>query len=203
MKVGRPSRKLDRHYTYADYRTWPDDERWELIRGVAWNMSPAPSVPHQRVSRELAAVIGAFLGERDTPCEMLAAPMDVFLPADPGQPEDEVDNVVQPDIVVVCDQARVKRRGVWGAPDWIIEILSPHTTRKDMGEKLDLYEERGVREYWIVDPGNRCVQVYRPVGSSYGEPEVHVSPAIVPSATLPGLHVPLAGLFRTAWAGMD
>jgi Uma2 family endonuclease len=202
MKVGLPARKADRHYTYGDYRTWPDDERWELIHGVAWNMSPAPGLPHQRVSGELHGRIRDFLRAHGTRCEVFAAPVDVFLPGRPDQPDDEVDTVVQPDIVVLCGRPSITQRGVWGAPEWLIEILSPHTSRKDMKEKLELYEAHGVQEYWIVDPGNRYVHVYRLEGSRYGEPSVHVEPAVVPSATIEGLEIPLAQLFKTAWAGL-
>jgi len=127
---------------------------------------------------------------------VLAAPVDVFLPQTPDQPEDEVDTVVQPDIVVVCDAAKVGRKAVRGAPDWLIEILSPHTSRKDMKEKLELYEESGIREYWIVDPGNRYVHVYRLTESGYGELVVHVENAEAESATCPGLRIPLGPLFR-------
>jgi Uma2 family endonuclease len=199
MKMGLPAMKLDRHYTYADYRTWPDDERWELIHGVAWNMSAAPATGHQRISALLLARIHAFLGAG--PCEVLAAPVDVFLPADPDQPEDDVDTVVQPDIVVFCDPAKATVRGIRGAPDWVIEILSPYTSRKDMKEKLELYEESGVKEYWILDPGNRYVHVYRLGETGYGEPAVHVEPAVVESATCEGLSFPLAEVFRATGLG--
>jgi Uma2 family endonuclease len=200
MKVGSPAMKLDRHYTYADYKTWPDDERWELIHGVAWNLSAAPTLGHQRLSRFLMARIEPHL--RSGPCEVLAAPVDVFLPADPDQPEDEVDTVVQPDIVVFCDPAKATPRGVWGAPDWVIEILSPYTSRKDMKERLELYQESDVKEYWIIDPGNRYVHVYRLGDTGYGEPAILVEPAVVDSATCQGLAFPLAEVFRAADLGV-
>jgi Uma2 family endonuclease len=145
------------------------------------------------------ARIKAFV--RDGPCEVLAAPVDVFLPARPDQPEDDVDTVVQPDIVVFCDPEKATPRGIWGAPDWVIEILSPYTSRKDMKEKLELFEESGVKEYWIVDPGNRYVHVYRLGESGYGEPTICVEPAVVPSATCAGLTIPLAEVFRSVSAG--
>jgi Uma2 family endonuclease len=199
MKVGVPARKIDRRYTYADLCSWPEDERWELIHGVAWNMSAAPAIGHQRISMELASSIHAFL--EGCACEVLAAPVDVFFPSRPDEPEAEVDTVVEPDIVVVCDPAKVTPRGIWGAPDWLIEILSPYTSRKDMKEKLELYEEGGVREYWIVDPGNRYVHVYRLEQSRYGEPTVYLEAAAVPSATCEGFAIPLAELFRIASGG--
>jgi Uma2 family endonuclease len=132
---------------------------------------------------------------------MSAAPLDVFLPADPDQPEDNVDTVVQPDIVVFCDPAKATPRGIWGAPDWLIEILSPYTSRKDMKEKLELYEESGVKEYWIVDPGNRYVHVYRLGESGYREPAVFVDPAVVASATCAGLTFPLTEVLKAASVG--
>jgi Uma2 family endonuclease len=199
MKMGLPARKMDRHYTYADYRSWPDDERWELIHGEAWNMSAAPSTGHQGVVVDLVTRIHAFL--HDGPCRVLPSPVDVFFPQHPDQPEDEVDTVVQPDIVVFCDPEMARPRGVWGAPDWIVEILSPHTSRRDMKEKLELYEQSGVKEYWIVDPGNRYIHVCRLGESGYGEPGIFVEPAVAGSATCPGLEIPLVELFRAASPG--
>jgi Uma2 family endonuclease len=192
--VGLPQRKADRVYTYRDYRSWPDDERWELIHGEAWNMSPAPSGNHQRLVLFLARAIGNRLEGHQ--CELLISPLDVFLPASPDQDEDDVDTVVQPDLLVTCDPAKDIPKGVWGAPDWVIEILSPYTTRKDVSVKLALYEEKGVREYWIVDPGNRCAHVYRQTGQGrFGEPAIHEEPANITSATCPGVTVKLRELF--------
>jgi Uma2 family endonuclease len=202
MKVGLPARKLDRRYTYGDYCTWPDDERWELIRGVAWNMSPAPSVPHQRVVYDLFGLIRDFLKEHPGPCQALGSPVDVFFPDRQDQPEDDVDTVVQPDIVVVCDPAKVRRNGVHGSPDWVIEVLSPHTSPKDMREKLEVYETGGVKEYWIVDPGNLAVHVYELSDGRYGEAAIREEPDVVPGATLRGFNIPLRDLFRAAWEGM-
>lgn len=200
--MGLPARKVDRRYTYGDYRSWPEDERWELIRGVAWNMSPSPSVPHQALMVELAGIIREFLREHRGSCRVLSAPVDVFFPDRPDQPEDDVDTVVQPDIVVVCDPAKVRRNGIHGAPDWVIEVLSPHTSSKDMREKLEVYEGGGVGEYWIVDPGNRYVHVYLLQRGSYGQPTLHLEPVVVRCATLEGLAVHLGDLFRIAWAGL-
>jgi len=95
-------------------------------------------------------------------CELLISPLDVFLPASPDQDEDDVDTVVQPDLLVTCDPAKDIPKGVWGAPDWVIEILSPYTGKKDLNEKFALYEKHWVFEYWVVDPGNRWVHIYRP-----------------------------------------
>jgi Uma2 family endonuclease len=192
--VGLPAKKDDRLYLYRDYRTWPEDERWELIDGVAWNMSPAPSMAHQALSMELGYAIRSFLGK--SVCRVFAAPFDVLLPESPGQAEDDVPNVVQPDLAVICDPSRLRPFGCKGPPDWIVEILSPFTSRRDMVEKLSLYERHGVREYWVVDPGNRYIHVYvRGEGGRYPDPELYVGAATVRSAVCPGFELRLEKLF--------
>jgi Uma2 family endonuclease len=192
--VGLPLKKTDRRYTYGDARTWPDDERWELIEGEAWNMSPAPSASHQGLVIALAARIYAHLKGRE--CRVFPAPFDVLLPATPGQEEDDVDTVVQPDVSVICDRAKITERGCRGAPDWVIEILSPYTAAKDMRVKRDLYERHGVREYWIVDDNDRCVHVLLRGGDGrFGEPETHVGDATLRSMVCDGLEMRLADLF--------
>ncbi len=158
-KMGLPLKKTDRHYTCGDYRTRPDDERWELIEGEAWNISPAPSSSHQGLATGLAARI--YMHLRGSACRAFIAPFDVLLPESPGQDDDQVDTVVQPGVSVICDRSKITPRGCRGAPDPAIEILSPYTAAKDMRVKRDLYERHGVPEYWIVDIGNRCVHVHR------------------------------------------
>ena len=199
-KMGVPIRKADRHYTYRDYREWPEGERWELIDGVAYDMSPAPSVNHQRLVPRLWAQIDLQL--RGTPCEALTAPVDVFLPADPGAAEDDVDTVVQPDVLVVCDRSRIRPNGIWGPPDLVIEITSPWTAKKDLAEKFDVYERAGVREYWVVDPGNRSVVVYplEPPAQGparYGSGRVYAEPGKVLSAAVLGVEVDFAEAFAS------
>ena len=152
-----PAIKNDRHYTYAEYRSWPDDERWELIDGVAYSMSPAPTRTHQGFVVELVRQIQNQLD--DKPCRLYVAPFDVRLPT-ASEADEQTDTVVQPDIAVICDPSKLDEKGCRGAPDWIIEILSPFTSRKDMAVKFELYRRHGVREYWIVEPGSKYVQVY-------------------------------------------
>jgi len=156
--MGIPKIKNDQIYTYNDYVLWPDDERWELIDGVAWNMSPAPSRKHQKVSRILSTKIDNFL--MNGKCEFYAAPFDVTFPDFSGQELSDVRTVVQPDLSVICDPGKLTDKGCSGAPDLIIEILSPYTSKKDLNEKFRLYEREGVREYWIVDHESRYVQVF-------------------------------------------
>jgi Uma2 family endonuclease len=157
--MGAPQKRAERSFTYGDYRGWRADERWEIIAGTAFAMSPAPGREHQAVVRELLVQIGAFL--RGKRCRVYPAPFDVRLPETPGQDDDQVPNVVQPDLVVVCDRRKLDERGCRGAPDWVIEVLSPVTALRDLREKHALYEKHGVREYWIVDPAHRVVLVHR------------------------------------------
>ena len=158
-------RQLEEQFTYGDYRIWPDDERWELIDGVAYDMSPAPGFRHQLVSSELVTLFGTHL--RNSPCRVLAAPFDVRLPQG-DEADDDIDTVVQPDIVVVCDRNKLDEKGCRGAPDLVIEILSLHTAHKDLNEKFLLYERAGVKEYWIVHSLDRTVIVFRRDSDSFG-----------------------------------
>jgi len=143
------ARKDDLHYTYSDYIKWEDDKRWELINGVPFLMS-APSRQHQSISRNLVVQLGVMLKGR--PCEVFHAPFDVRLDADTSD-----DTVVQPDIIVICDSDKLDATGCIGAPDFIIEILSPSTKTRDKNEKFDLYRRVGVKEYWIVEPETKKV----------------------------------------------
>ena len=192
--MGEPALKDDRVYRYGEYRTWLDDERWELIDGVAYNMSPAPSMAHQALSTELVLAIGTFL--RKGVCRVFAAPFDVLLPETPGQAEDDVANVVQPDLTVICDPTKLRSFGCFGAPDWVIEILSPWTSRRDMAEKHSLYERHGVKEYWVIDPGNRYVHVYV-FGEDrrYPAPRLCMGKVAVASTVCPGFELRLEELF--------
>lgn len=169
---GTSAIKLDLRYTYADYRTWPDDERWELIDGKAcplYGMSPAPRPQHQKRVGKLYAQLDAFFEGKA--CQPFLSPIDVFLSTTKESLED-ADRVVQPDLLVVCDPTKVTDEGIIGAPDFIIEILSPGTADRDLTEKPMLYEEHGVREYWIVNPETLEVFIYRMNGGSYGLPGV-------------------------------
>ena len=181
------------HYTYGDYLHWPGEIRCELIDGVIYDMSPAPTVRHQEVLVELVAQAQAAL--RDGPCQVLVAPLDVRLPHE-DEADEVIDTVVRPDLVVVCDESKLDRHGCRGAPDWVVEILSPSTSAKDQVAKRKLYERSGVREYWIVHPEEGVLTVYLlddqgryPVSRTYetkGASEV---------AVLPGLSIEWGRLF--------
>lgn len=187
----RPEKKK---FTYGDYLTWPEDERWELIDGEAFAMTPAPSVLHQRVVREILTQINPLL--RHGPCEIFAAPFDVRLP-EAGEADKEIVTVVQPDLAIICDPAKLDDQGCRGAPDMIIEIISPSTAARDQIYKVALYEKHGVREYWLVHPTDRLVTIRRLEASGrYGLPQIHEAKGRLPVATLPGLEIDLDEVFR-------
>jgi len=186
-------------FTYSDYLKWPDEERWELIYGEAWDMSPAPNRKHQRISGKLFFQIEDFLKDKD--CYVYNAPFDVKLPEngkDNAKKDNdrETDTVVQPDLLVVCDKSKLDDAGCKGAPDWIIEILSPSTAVKDLINKYQLYEARGVKEYWIIDPSNNYLTVYLlDVSGKYFRSGVYSSDSNVSSSTLPELTIDLSPVF--------
>jgi Uma2 family endonuclease len=156
-RMGDPALSPHERFTYRHYKTWPDEERWELIDGQAWSMSPAPSRWHQELLGKLYLIIATFL--KGKPCRVYLAPFDVLLPKG-DEPEEEIDTVVQPDVLVFCDAGKLTKAGATGAPDLAIEIISPSTSKKDQREKFDLYERRGVREYWVVDPRGKWLCRY-------------------------------------------
>ena len=143
-------------YSYADYVTWPDGERWEIIGGEAWNMTPAPTTKHQRIVVSLTLVLGAQVEKAG--CIPFVSPTDAVL---------DDHNVVQPDFLVVCDKAKVTPANIRGAPDLIVEVLSPATRIRDMREKRKLYECFGVREYLIFHPEDEMVERFRLVAGRY------------------------------------
>lgn len=150
-------------HTLEEWRSWPEGERWELIDGVAYSMSPAPSIRHQQVSISLFNGLTRFLEE--SPCAPFYAPVDVFLS---DALADLADTVVQPDILVVCEEARIEEDGVHSAPDFIAEILSPATGYRDLNGKRMLYERARVCEYWLVSPDTGSVFCYALKGDRYG-----------------------------------
>ncbi len=182
--------KLDKKFSYADYLSWPDDERWEIIKGVAYDMSPAPAREHQRVSAIIFAKIYNFLSNKK--CEVYFAPFDVRLGETKDEADEEIETVVQPDIVVICDQNKLDKRGCLGAPDITVEILSPSTSYKDQTEKLLLYEKHGVKEYWIVNPDAKYAMIYCLEGVKYGKPEYLTENDILESRALEGLKINLS-----------
>ena len=169
--MGYPNRKENNSYTYKDYLEWPEDERWELIEGVAYNMTPSPSRSHQKISAALFNAIYQYLKGKN--CEVYYAPFDVLLP-EGDEENNKIKTVVQPDIVVICDPSKLEEKGCKGSPDLIMEILSPSTASIDYISKLNLYEKNQVSEYWIIHPMDKIVMVYRLLeNGNYGRAEVY------------------------------
>ncbi|HIJ80509.1 MAG TPA: Uma2 family endonuclease [Desulfuromonadales bacterium] len=186
------------HFTYADYLTWDDDKRWELIAGQAFCMSPAPGRQHQELSVALSHYLYSWL--LDKPCKVYAAPFDVrLIEAKEHAADDYIDTVVQPDIVVVCDPKKLDDKGCIGAPDLIIEILSPSTTRMDMTVKFELYQRHGVKEYWIIHPNDQTVLVFKRLETGlYGVPDRYCADDTIPVTLLGDLQLDLTKVFLPA-----
>lgn len=151
--------KKERRYTYKDYLTWPENERWEIIDGVVYNMTPAPKVRHQRIVSRIDYEFTIKLKE----CLHFVAPTDVVF---------DEQNVVQPDLFVICDKSKVTEDNIQGTPDLIIEVVSPGTEVKDRREKKDIYERFGVKEYIIVFPEREYVERYCLKENKYGSSEI-------------------------------
>jgi Uma2 family endonuclease len=181
-----PQPNQNERYTYADYCTWDENERWELINGVAYAMS-TPVQAHQETLTGLFGQLYNFL--KGKPCKVFVAPFSVRLNAD------EADNtVVEPDLMVVCDEKKLDGKGVVGAPDFVIEIISPSSVRRDRIIKYNLYRDAGVKEYWIVDPEYKTLQACilkdgQYILTAYGEED------IAPVSILPGCEINLNDVF--------
>jgi len=181
--MGLPQRDTI-HHTYADYLGWPEDVRYELIDGVAYLMAPAPAREHQEVVTEISRQAANALEGK--PCRPYVAPFDVRLPK--GDESDELtDTVVQPDVLVVCDRSKLDARGLRGAPDWVVEVLSPTTAAHDQTLKLAAYERARVPEVWLVHPSDRVLTVYRLDGAAYGRPAIQELEGETEVGSVPGL----------------
>jgi len=181
-----PARKEGcQRFTWHDYLTWPSEERWEVIDGKAYDMSPSPTERHQAIIVNLIVQIKERLKGR--PCRVYAAPLDVYF--------DEY-NFVQPDVFVVCDINKIRER-IFGAPDLIIEVLSFFTAIKDRREKKDLYEKFGVQEYIIVHPDEQYIERFLLKEGRYGEPDLFSPQEVFSSGILDGVEIPLWEIFET------
>jgi Uma2 family endonuclease len=175
------------HHTYGEYLTWPDDERYELINGIAYvKEPPAPLRVHQEVAAALHLQVGLALEGK--PYRAYFAPFDVRLPR-ADEADEQVDTVVQPDILVVCDLGKLDDRGMRGAPEWLAEILSPSTACHDQIIKLPVYERSGVREVWLVHPTRRTGSIYRLEAGRYGSPLVLELTGRTAISALPGVSI--------------
>ena len=150
-EYGNPNKKQG-EYTLEDYYALPDEQRVELIDGVFYDMS-SPRIVHQDISYVIHSAIADYIKKNKGKCKAFFAPVDVQLDCDDK-------TMVQPDVLVVCDRSKIKGFGIFGAPDFLVEILSKSTRKKDMTIKLYKYQQAGVREYWIVDPYKKCLIIY-------------------------------------------
>ena len=190
-----PQIKTDERFSYADYLTWDDDQRWELIDGQAYCMTPAPTRWHQKWLGNLYLQFANFL--QNKPCEVYIAPFDVRFPDHHDDSDEDIFTVVQPDLVVFCDKNRLDDRGAKGAPDLVVEIISPGTSRRDITVKFELYQRHGVREYWILYPNERHLQLYKLAEDNrYGSPQFFGASESVPVPLLGDFTVDLAQVFR-------
>lgn len=173
-----------RRYTYADYLTWPEGERWELIDGVPYLMSPAPGVSHQAIVFQMAGQLQNGLANHH--CKGFLSPIDVRLSVE-EEAADGVESVVQPDLLVVCDRRKIDKRGIRGAPDFVIEVISPGSAIRDEIEKVALYEKHGVREYWVIHPDDRLITIRRQDGPGHFQPPRFMeAKGAIPVAVLDG-----------------
>ena len=186
------------HYTFADCLTWGESERIEIINGEAVMMAP-PTRIHQEILMELSRQLANFLEGKK--CKVYPAPFAVRLFEKDGDTPEDVDTMVEPDISVVCDHDKLDKHGCKGAPDLVVEVLSPSTQRHDRLVKLDLYQRAGVREYWIVDPDSSTVQVFM-LKAGYLHPhEVYSEKDIAKVNVLDGCFIELAKVFPNDKAG--
>jgi len=185
---------LNAQYTYADYLTWQFQERVELLHGKIREMS-APNRVHQGISLNLSRLFANALWK--SPCKVYAAPFDVRLTPFSQVKNTAVVTVVQPDLCVICDPAKLDDKGCIGAPDLVIEILSPGNSKTEMKDKFDLYEEAGVLEYWIVFPGERSVQIFNlNEEGRYIGLQPNIESDIVTTPIIPGREVDLKDVFN-------
>jgi len=179
-----PAEKGSGTYTWSDYRTWPDDQRWELVAGEAYAMSPSPRRQHQTILRQLTGkFIDYFDGRR---CEFMPSPFDVRL-------SDR--DVVQPDLMVVCDPEQFCDTHVEGPPTLVIEILSPSSLTHDRVRKFNLYERSGVQEYWIVTPHPALIEIFLLGNGRYHLAAGFSKRDTLTSPTFPELSFPLSEIF--------
>ena len=185
---------LTKQYTYADYLKWQFKERLELIKGYIYKMSPAPSRRHQAIVWNLNGLIWNHL--KNHPCQAYAVPFDVRLPIRDKKSNQEITTVLQPDICVICDLSKLDDRGCLGAPDLVIEVLSPGNTPREMSQKFNVYEESGVREYWIFYPEYEHVNIFLldESGKFVGQ-HPKVNGDILQSAVFPNLAINLSEVF--------
>ncbi len=182
-------------YSYADYLSWKIEQALELIKGKIFKMA-APNTMHQDIALAITLLLGNHF--KSHPCKLYIAPFDVrlFDKKKPLKADKDVFTVIQPDLCIICDLQKIDKNGCLGAPDLMIEILSPGNSKREMKIKKDLYAEAGVREYWIVDPTSETVTRFNlETEDNYGRPLIFVSDEVMPSIIFPDFNLILSELF--------
>ena len=193
MAQAKRKAKTEKTFTYADYCTWPETVCCELIDGVVFDMTPGPVRQHSLISGNLFRQLRNFFEGKAN--EVHAAPFDVRLPKK-NERDEEIDTVVQPDIVVVCDETKLDDKGCRGAPDLVVEILSPSTASRDHITKKALYEKHGAKEYWVVSPTDRTLIVYRQAPDGrFAEALLFADADVIKVTLFPGLEIDLQKVF--------
>jgi Uma2 family endonuclease len=190
-KVEEPDPSVS--YTYADYLQWKFEERLELFRGRIFKLA-APNTRHQQISRNLFLPVATFL--KNKTCQVFSAPFDVRLPVKNRKKDNEVTTVVQPDMCIICDESKIDARGCCGAPDLVVEILSPGNSHKEVKLKFELYEEAGVKEYWIIYPEEESLAVFLlNENARYNGATLYAGKDQVFSKAIPGLMIDTKEIF--------
>lgn len=190
--MGMPEEK--RKYSYAEYMFLDEDFLCEVLDGEIISMSPSPTPKHQDVVDELTAEFKMFL--RGKECMAFSSPIDVCLFAEHEMKYEEIKDWVQPDLIVVCDRSKIGEKNIIGAPDLVIEVLSPSTTKNDRLIKYKNYEKAGVREYWIVDPYHMSVEVYELNKNSFDRTGIYLKEDNVNVGILEGFSINLGNIFK-------
>ena len=181
-------------YSYANYLNWLFDDRVELIKGKIFKMSPAPSSIHQEIVGNIFRKIGNFLEKK--PCKVFVAPFDVRFYNEDKQ-DLAIQTVLQPDICVICDKNKIDYKGCIGAPDLVVEILSPGNTKVELLHKYQVYQEFGVKEYWVVSQSDQSILIY--TLNEYGKfqpSKIFTLSEKITSAVLPGFKLALDDVFK-------
>ena len=183
---------LNKEYTMVDYLSWKFKERVELLKGYVAKMSPAPNSGHQIISWNLTSEFSIVF--KNQPCKAFAAPFDVYLPSNDNSGQ----TVVQPDLCVICDIKKIEKKGCLGAPDLIVEILSPGNSRKEVIDKYDIYQEAGVKEYWVIYPAEQVLQVYSLENATFVAKKPKAPGDIYKSELFPELKINVESIFEGA-----
>ncbi|MGZ3753807.1 MAG: Uma2 family endonuclease [Mucilaginibacter sp.] len=185
---------LSKTYSYADYLQWTFEDRLELIKGKIFKMTPAPNLYHQDISAILSGELYSYLKGKS--CKVYTAPFDVRFPQKTdGQSDKKIFTVLQPDICVICDLSKLDNRGCVGAPDIVVEILSPGNNQKELRNKYEIYETHGVKEYWIVSPQDETFLKYTLIEGHYLPSKMMTIGDVITSDILPGFELNLEMVF--------